>query len=72
MGVVRMEAVRIALVRRASLHFKQRIHLLLTPILLPELKNIMQHGVLGFWGFGVLVKKLVFLMLMLVYMTFHL
>ena len=26
MRVVRMEAVRIALVRRASLHFKQRIH----------------------------------------------
>ena len=30
MGVVGMEAVRVALVRRASLHFKQRIHLLLT------------------------------------------
>ena len=29
-GVVGMQAVRIALVRRASLHFKQRIHLLLT------------------------------------------
>ena len=26
MCIVRMEAVRIALVRRASLHFKQRIH----------------------------------------------